>query len=823
MSQGIFASEAPKYWERGMSAIPLHAQQKFPVPKGWSRWSDTEIPEEARQEWLNSCSNGNVGLALGPQSGCVMIDIDTPDEDLVNTIVGLLPDSPWCRIGKKGMVLAYRYKGLGTFRIKDVTGAPIVEHLSKGSQVVLPPSIHPDTKKPYTANCDLYDVVDQLPELPDDIEEILREGLAHYGVDLSKDGWTKMTDWVAAGARDVTMTSMAGYYAFLIRKGECSLKEGVNHLQAWADSTVEKVAGDELDIDKGVRQIVSFLARDVVRKNEVLPTGWDDDLSDEEKEEMGLEFDENSVEWTYDEIRTYLKEEFEKYPSNQAEGRMSAVNTALIRIANAQNLDHLSVERLFTYITQASGCGLSLTALRRQLRELRSGDLEGQNQTEIAQAVIDDLQEVTEHCYTGGEFRRWNGSHWEVVKRSLIMKKIAEEYGGLPAARKAGDHLGIVKIMESLIDRDFSEEGEVVNGVNFANGFLTEKGQLVEHNPRFGMTYTLPFRYLPDEAPRCEKWLEFLRSSFEGDEDAEEKIAAIQEMICATLFGKASEYHRAYLLYGVPFTGKSVTLGVMSELMPREAQCSVSPEGWNDKYLPAEMYGKRLNICGELSDERKIDGTKFKEITTGEMITGQKKHQQPFDFRPKCAHWFASNHLPTTGDTSEGFNRRWLIITFNHPVAKQKRELNLHLKLVSEEREAIVAWAVEAMDRLKEQKDFTLPESHKEMIREMAQNNNSVRFFIEGSDQVLIAEADSLDSTNGKNGLTFTCSQQELYEAYQFFCARDNVRPVKLGKFRAKIRELSSTKGFRKEMVIGKHGQKEDMYVGITLAAKKGG
>src|SRR5690606_39414553 len=50
----------------------------------------------------------------------------------------------------------------------------ICEYLCTGQQVVLPPSIHPETNKPYVANTNLYEVLDQLPMIPDDLEERLR-------------------------------------------------------------------------------------------------------------------------------------------------------------------------------------------------------------------------------------------------------------------------------------------------------------------------------------------------------------------------------------------------------------------------------------------------------------------------------------------------------------------------------------------------------------------------------------------------------------------------------------------------------------------------
>ncbi|WP_206761700.1 hypothetical protein, partial [Clostridium perfringens] len=86
------------------------------------------------------------------------------------------------------MMLAYKWSPIKTHRVKNVSGETIVETLSSRTQCVLPPSIHPDTQKPYEANCELTDVLHQLCTLPENIEEILRNAITQAGVKLSHSG-----------------------------------------------------------------------------------------------------------------------------------------------------------------------------------------------------------------------------------------------------------------------------------------------------------------------------------------------------------------------------------------------------------------------------------------------------------------------------------------------------------------------------------------------------------------------------------------------------------------------------------------------------------
>jgi hypothetical protein len=178
----IFANTAPVLFEHGLPAIPLRG--KSPVTRAWNTHC-TKFPDEAtRKAWLASFPDANIGLPLGPAAGICMIDVDTDDEELQKAIMAILPDSPWARIGKKGMALAYRWSGHRNFKLASETGM-VCELLGAGNQLVLPPSIHPDTGRPYVANANLWEVLDELQPLPSDVEAQLRDVLTNAGVALT--------------------------------------------------------------------------------------------------------------------------------------------------------------------------------------------------------------------------------------------------------------------------------------------------------------------------------------------------------------------------------------------------------------------------------------------------------------------------------------------------------------------------------------------------------------------------------------------------------------------------------------------------------------
>lgn len=807
----IFASEAPKYYAKGMSVIPLREREKRPFTNAWQQWAENPIPKELQDEWIEDHPNGNIGLVLGKQSGVVVIDVDVDDSAIITAIEALLPQSPWKRVGAKGYVAAFKFNGTPTFRIKDYAGKTIVEHLSTRTQVVLPPSIHPDTGQAYTANCDLVDVVDQLPTLNPQIEEMLRGALQDHDVKLSVSGYTKMAEYVPQGARDVHMVKVAGSLVTQIMRGEINFKRAIDDLVGWAATRVENVVGDELDIEKGIRKLAEFLRREVYEKKKILPRGWDEGLVDSDKKDLGLEFGMDNQEWSYEELQDHIRRGFEDANGSQVK-QQRIIEDVLQRLATSKTMTHVTKDAIIQQLRDSYGNGLTLQSVRRQMAEYARGPIEGENHAELARAIIEDYQKVAPIRFHDAQFWRWNGSHWEELTDQEILKTIAEDYGNLNAARKSNDHRGILNTIANMCEQGI-QKIDGVSCVNFANGVLTEEGELRKHDPDFGFTYTLPFRYRKDTAHTCDRFMQFLHDSWGDDSDIKQKIDALQEAMAATLFGLGPTYQKAILLLGVPKAGKSQLLEIVQALVPDGARSSIPPEKWGDRFAPASMQYSLLNYAGELAEDKYINEEVFKSIISGEEMFVEYKGKQGFTMRSKAMHWFGSNHLPRTKSGSESVSRRWLVLTFNKPATQDKIVPNLGKSIVAQEREAIVAWAVEGLARLRKQKGYTVPESHIDMIDEIGNLNNSVRYFILGSGWV------NLDGTK-------TCSpiyESELYNEYSNFCILGAVaKRVSPAIFAMRLRELCQTRGMTLEKVRNpKTGLKDTLYHGITLAGER--
>lgn len=819
MSDLLFGEWAPKYWAGGLPVIPIMKGFKRPAISAWQIYGDRFPTEDEQNSWLASFPNGNIGVTTGPVSGIVAIDVDRDDPALMAIIDRVLPKSPWKRVGKKGCILAYRYTGNRTFRIAgkapgEDKASMILECLSKGTQFVMPPSIHPDTGREYVANCNLLDVMHALPELPREAESILRGALADAGYIIDAGGSMKLTVMVPAGARDSAMTSHAGILSRAILRGERSLLEALDEMGHWVETYTEQVAGDPLDPVKAKAKVVEFLFKDVTGdKRRTLPSNWDDGLTAEQKKAMGLEFGDDAERWDCTRLFDFLRGELERHQDPNSDGWSAAVDVVLDRIARNPNFSKLDEEKMLKFVVTQSKGTFSLATLRRQLVRLRQGEVAGNDHTEIAKAALKDLAAFGEIRFCRGTLWQWKGACWDRLDEAEVLNHIADEYGSLAAAKKFGDHRAIMQIVRSQATLDLILNRTV--GVNFANGFLTEELELKPHHPDYGMTYVLPYRYIADKT-NCPLFQQLLADAWGEDPDYQDKVLALQEAMAATLMGLAPRYQRAFCLQGQAGSGKSRIVEIMRGLMPAGASSEISPSDWGDKFLPAQMADKLINFAGEVSESKSIAGDVFKQIVEGQTITGQHKNGQPFAFSSKAAQWFASNHTPKTRDTSDGFNRRWLFLDFPRKVPFEKKQVDIDQIILGWEREQIVAWALQGLARLVANKDYTLPTSHMALVDDMAVSNNSVRYFLSHNSRLRLGRQEHVDRSEIRT------TGQRLFEEYWSFCAgAGGVPRVQQPKFHVLMRELQDDFKFRQVRPVTKDGQQQIDYDYITFVERK--
>lgn len=844
---GIFSDNCDKLWSADLPVMPLRKNEKKAFLPGWQTYQAKMPSLPEREFWKRSHPDGNIGLVLGPQSRMFALDVDTDDEKVHGLIAQIAPSSPWRRVGMKGAVLGFKYTNQAIVRVRYRIAegpnkgkiATLIDMLGAGSQVVLPPSIHPDTMKPYWATADLADVVDELPVLPQTFERMLREGLLDLGWDLMGSasdgkGYGAVTNYISVGNRDNSLVGMAGLFARDVMRGQRTLKEALIQIETAIKGFMETTYGDNPHSDKGQAKLIEFLKRDMAERP--LPIGWDDGMSPEELAMLGMGSDvvgEDDVVWEPETIRQwFLNQVSMEGVKDNPEVFLDLAKQCIDKIARNPTMDPIEQESLLKFIVDLSGKQVNLSAVRKQLNRMKQGPVEGLSHAQIAEAAVVKLEEIRGEIRSWNEYLwQWNGSHWERMDEKEVMKFLIQEYGDLKAGLRNSDHNGILKTIKSLRSAELCQRAGL-KGINFVNGFLMETLELVPHDPDFGATYCLPYGYEPERADACRKFNQMLVDFWGDDEDYGDKVECLAELICLTLFGIMTQAQVAVCLYGVAGSGKSRIIAMLEQLLPPDVVTSVPPQSWGERFTVVHLVGKLLNVAGELSENQLIDGTRFKTIVSGETIDAEEKNQPKFTFRPQCAHWFSSNFLPKSKDSSEGFTRRWIFLTFTKKILNDKIVRDFEKQIVIEEREAIIAWAVQRMTRLRnENYRITDPYSSMEQRASLENELNNVRSFLHDfreSGRMLLGVEDHKNAKSKGAAAIGTPGEpaplqnistpfDTLYHAYRSYCVAQAVSPVGSKVMMKRMEMLQGTFGFKPDKLKNPAGLFIPVYKYITL------
>lgn len=272
-------------------------------------------------------------------------------------------------------------------------------------------------------------------------------------------------------------------------------------------------------------------------------------------------------------------------------------------------------------------------------------------------------------------------------------------------------------------------------GLCFGNGFVTvERGEIKigEHSPDNMARHRYGFDYVPGRAPVA--FLAFLDSLFRDCSEAErrDRIALIQEYIGVSLIGQATRYNRALVVYATGGNGKSELMHIIRGVFPEGSTSSLPPHEWSHNFRRMMLEGKLINLVDEMPSDELASGESFKTIITGGTVVSERKNRDPVEFRPIAGHVFNANQPIRSGDHSDGFWRRPLVLPLtrvfeNADYKSDDLERGIGDRVLRESIETIVPWALEGAARVQRRGVYTEPASSAAYVRE----------WREGSDQVL--------------------------------------------------------------------------------------
>jgi hypothetical protein len=157
-----FSRWALSYWARGFSPIPILAGTKAPgaagcLLEGWTQYCVDAADKCQLALWAQDKTAG-LGICTG-FNGLIAVDVDSVKANAAVKAILAGMGAP-VKIGQRGCTAFFQDRS-GEVRSSDFRAVPVigpdgkrrqetlVQILAAGRETVLPPTVHPDTRKPY--------------------------------------------------------------------------------------------------------------------------------------------------------------------------------------------------------------------------------------------------------------------------------------------------------------------------------------------------------------------------------------------------------------------------------------------------------------------------------------------------------------------------------------------------------------------------------------------------------------------------------------------------------------------------------------------------
>ena len=236
------------------------------------------------------------------------------------------------------------------------------------------------------------------------------------------------------------------------------------------------------------------------------------------------------------------------------------------------------------------------------------------------------------------------------------------------------------------------------------------------------------------------------------------------------------KYQKAFILLGNGSNGKSVLLETIRQMFGDENCSSLALEDLSDRFRPAEIVNAMVNI-GDDSGHGLLDNTAiFKKLVTGDSMTFEHKHGQPFKHKNTAKMIFAANALPPTTDKSDGFFRRCIIIPFEATFKPGDPNYDpgiLNKVTTDSAKSYLLNLALIGLKKLNEKEYFDESDETKTLLNTYMVNNNSVEAWV-------------IATPNRPSDVI------SAFTSYVGWCTKNQYKPCNMGKFKQEYEKAKS-------------------------------
>ena len=223
---------------------------------------------------------------------------------------------------------------------------------------------------------------------------------------------------------------------------------------------------------------------------------------------------------------------------------------------------------------------------------------------------------------------------------------------------------------DTFIDPDEFFSNRYTEEIPVKNGILnTITLQLEDFTDKKIFFSKLPVYF--DQEAKCEKIEQFLKDILSNEKD----ILVFYEIVGFCLL-KEYTFEKAFMFIGDGRNGKSKSIELVKRLLGANNCCSVPLSNLvSESFSISELYGKMVNMAGDISNKDMQNTALFKSLTGRDLIGAKRKFMKDIFFENYAKLVFACNDLPMVYDQSKGFWDRWVLLDFPYTfVPKEELE-----------------------------------------------------------------------------------------------------------------------------------------------------
>jgi putative DNA primase/helicase len=282
----------------------------------------------------------------------------------------------------------------------------------------------------------------------------------------------------------------------------------------------------------------------------------------------------------------------------------------------------------------------------------------------------------------------------------------------------------------------------------------------IPHTPALFTQTQLPYA-INKSAPPPKRMFEFLESIW-GDDDAPKKL--LQEWLGYILTGD-NRYQKMLLIVGPTRCGKGSIAHIAKALIGAENCCSPKMGTLATPFGMASIIGKRLAIFGDARISGRMDTAAIVDgllsLSGGDLQTIPRKFKDDWIGEPETKIFVLSNELPRLHDAAGAIGGRFTMLKMTESfLGREDHNLLPDLLL---ELPSIMNWALQGLDRLRAENEFTKPAASVEALQSLTDLASPIGVFVRERCEL------------GK-GIATPCSK--VYEHWREWCDSRGEKPT---------------------------------------------